>query len=231
MFTQIRTARQLRSRRVGALALVAVTALLAGCGTSSPRPTATTGASSRSKAISSTSTTNRSAAGSARHTVAATPQNHSPGARTPNPHGPGSPPAAAFAFARCMRSNGVTNLADPKAGQGLGITPAESSSPAFHTAFSRCQKLLPIGPGGGEPPSRQTMARLLRIARCMRAHGIHQFPDPLYSRPRQFAPGKYQEITDFDGATLLFPADMDLQAPAYRQALAACGAPPLGLPH
>ena len=51
------------------------------------------------------------------------------------------------------------------------------------------------------------------------------------SRPRHFTLGAYQEITDFDGATLLFPASMDLQAPAYRQALNACGAPPLGLPH
>ena len=39
------------------------------------------------------------------------------------------------------------------------------------------------------------------------------------------------EITDFDGAILLFPSTINLYSPAYRQALAACGAPPLGLPH
>ena len=39
------------------------------------------------------------------------------------------------------------------------------------------------------------------------------------------------EITDFDGAILLFPTTINMQAPAYRQALTACGAPPLGLPH
>jgi hypothetical protein len=131
-----------------------------------------------------------------------------------------------------MRSHGVTNFPDPTPGQGLDISPAVSASPAFQAAIGGCQRLFPAGgPGGGAPPSRQTMAKLLRIARCMRAHGVHQFPDPLYTRPRHFTPGAYQEITDFDGATLLFPAEMNLQAPAYRQALAACGAPPLGLPH
>jgi hypothetical protein len=38
-------------------------------------------------------------------------------------------------------------------------------------------------------------------------------------------------ITDFDGAILLFPTTLNLQAPAYREALTACAAPPLGLPH
>jgi hypothetical protein len=75
------------------------------------------------------------------------------------------------------------------------------------------------------------MAKLLRVARCMRAQGVHQFPDPLYNRPAHLNPDEYQEITDFDGAFLLFPTSMNLQAPAYRQALTACGAPPLGLPH
>jgi hypothetical protein len=99
-------------------------------------------------------------------------------------------------------------------------------------AMASCQKLLPIGaPGDGRPASRQTMAKLVRIARCMRGHGMHQFPDPDYTRPSNITSGKYSVITDFDGAFLLFPRAMNLQAPAYRQALTACGAPPLGLPH
>jgi hypothetical protein len=44
-------------------------------------------------------------------------------------------------------------------------------------------------------------------------------------------PSGYQEITNFDGAILLFPRTINLQSPAYKQALTACGAPPLGLPH
>jgi hypothetical protein len=63
----------------------------------------------------------------------------------------------------------------------------------------------------------------------MRQHGVRQFPDPRTSVPSNLA--GIDEITDFDGAILLFPATLNLQAPAYKQALAACGAPPLGLQH
>ena len=34
-----------------------------------------------------------------------------------------------------------------------------------------------------------------------------------------------------DGAVLLFPSSINMEAPAYRQALTACDAPPLGLRH
>lgn len=131
-----------------------------------------------------------------------------------------------------MRAHGVTDFPDPGPnGNFVFKTGAIASSPRFQSAQAACQHLMGAGPGGGAPPSPQTMAKLLRIARCMRAHGVHQFPDPLYNRPAHFTPGEYQEITDFDGATLLFPTSMNLQAPAYRHALSACGAPPLGLPH
>jgi hypothetical protein len=63
----------------------------------------------------------------------------------------------------------------------------------------------------------------------MRQHGISQFPDPKTSVPANL--GGIDDVTDFDGAILLFPHTANLQAPAYKPALAACGAPPLGLPH
>ena len=69
----------------------------------------------------------------------------------------------------------------------------------------------------------------MKIAQCMRQHGISQFRDPQTSVPSN--PAGIDDITDFDGAILLFPATLNLQAPAHKHALAACGAPPLGLPH
>jgi hypothetical protein len=134
-----------------------------------------------------------------------------------------------------MRANGVPNFPDPQPGGGqlfeipAGANPA---APAFTAARAKCQKLLPNGgaPGSGPPPSDQTLAKLVRIARCMRQHGISDFPDPRTSAPASLPPG-IAEITNFDGAVLLFPQTLNTQAPAYRQALAACGAPPLGLPH
>jgi hypothetical protein len=65
----------------------------------------------------------------------------------------------------------------------------------------------------------------------MHRHGLSEFPDPRTTRPTNVGPGEYREITDYDGAILLFPRAMDLEAPAYKKALTACGAPPLGLPH
>jgi len=137
-----------------------------------------------------------------------------------------------------MRSNGVPDFPDPKSGAGaLFDLPAGTSpaSPAFRTAKAKCESLLPGGrppvPGSRTDPSAQTLAKLLKIARCMRAHGVPQFPDPLTAVPSNPNAGAPVDITDFDGAILVFPSAIDTQAPAYRQALTACGAPPLGLPH
>jgi hypothetical protein len=133
-----------------------------------------------------------------------------------------------------MRSNGVPNFPDPNPGGGFqfgaGIDP---SSPAFRAAQAKCQKLMggPPGPGATTHPSAQTMAKLRKIAVCMRAHGVPRFPDPQTSVPSNPSATGIREITDFDGAILLFPATINMQAPAYRQALTACGAPPLGLAH
>jgi len=64
----------------------------------------------------------------------------------------------------------------------------------------------------------------------MRQHGISDFPDPRTPAPASLPPG-IGEITNFDGAVLLFPQTLNTHAPAYRQALIACDAPPLGRPH
>jgi hypothetical protein len=145
--------------------------------------------------------------------------------------GDGSGP---LAFSRCMRANGVPNFPDPSPGGAFQVgTGVDPSSPGFRAAQSKCRKLLPgggpPGPGSAMHPSARTMAKLRAIAVCMRRHGVPQFPDPRTSVPSN--PAGIAEITDFDGAILLFPATMNMQAPAYRQALTACGAPPLGLPH
>jgi hypothetical protein len=188
-----------------ALATFLTGVLVAGCGGSTPGATTST-----------RSVTTRSA-----------------GAHPTSPSG--SHAEALLKFSRCMRANGVSNFPDPSpGGQGFPVpTGASPSSPAFRAAQARCQKLVlgggPPGPGSTTHPSAQTMTKLLRIAVCMRQHGVAQFPDPQTTVPSN--PAGIREITDFDGAILLFPGTIDMEAPAYRQALTACGAPPLGLPH
>jgi hypothetical protein len=84
-------------------------------------------------------------------------------------------------FSACMRKHGVTNFPDPNSqgviqfGSGNGIDP---SSPTFQSARSTCQKLLP---NGGQPTPQQQakmQQQLLSFSKCMRAHGIKDFPDP-----------------------------------------------------
>jgi hypothetical protein len=136
-----------------------------------------------------------------------------------------------------MRANGVPGFPDPQPGRGLLFNAAglNLSAPAVKAAQAKCRRLLPgggpPGPGSTTHPSAQTLSKLLRIAVCMHRHGISQFPEPRTSVPSNPFGGGPGEITDFDGAILLFPATVNLQAPAYKRALAVCGAPPLGLPH
>ncbi len=203
----------IRPIRVLAVAALASGILTTGCGAG--RTQAHTAANVSATATTGSATTTTGGAGS-----------------------PGLPPAPAkasgLAFARCMRANGVPNFPDPIPGRGLlfstaGINPA---APAVKSAQATCRKLLPAGPpwpGTQTHPSAQTLAKLVRIARCMRDHGVSQFPDPTTSVPSN--PAGIDQITDFDGAILLFGATLNLQAPAYRRALAECHAPPLGLPH
>jgi len=84
-------------------------------------------------------------------------------------------------FSACMRKHGVTNFPDPNSqgviqfGSGNGIDP---SSPTFLSARGACQKLLP---NGGQPTPQQQakmQQQLLAFSKCMRAHGIKDFPDP-----------------------------------------------------
>jgi hypothetical protein len=214
--------RRTRVPTAGVLAAAALVAgvLAAGCGGSSPSQTAATGHGASASGPSSTGLA--TSAGSS----AATNQGPTSAAAA----GPDALHSAGLAFAKCMRSNGVPNFPDPSPGGGLlfstaGVNPA---APAVTTARAKCQKLLPSGgpaaPGSTTHPSAQTMAKLLTIARCMRQHGIAEFPDPKTSVPPNPFGSGYSFITDYDGAILLFPSTLDRESPAYTQATAACGA-------
>jgi hypothetical protein len=87
-------------------------------------------------------------------------------------------------FARCMRSHRVPNWPDPNTDgvfdksklttQLLGAGPAQ-----VQAAQTACQHLLP---NGGRGPSaarvQQVEAQGFAFARCIRSHGLRNFPDP-----------------------------------------------------
>lgn len=92
-------------------------------------------------------------------------------------------------FADCMRSHGVSGFPDPTTpgsakefilGQIPGIN---TQSPAFRSADTACVHLLPSNGPNPQRATEQVMVQLVQTSRCMRAHGVAEFPDPTTSPP------------------------------------------------
>ncbi len=91
-------------------------------------------------------------------------------------------------FADCMRSDGVPDFPDPTTSPrefkfSLSPSSGNAQSPAFRSASTACEHLLP---GGGPPAqsaahSQPQVAAMLALARCVRSHGFPSFPDPTSS--------------------------------------------------
>ncbi|HZP73956.1 MAG TPA: hypothetical protein VFA97_11330 [Gaiellaceae bacterium] len=84
----------------------------------------------------------------------------------------------AVAFSHCMRAHGVLNFPDPSSS---GVIPKVSlaqlavSSSRFETANGACRHLLPTPTAARQ---RLVAAQSLSFSRCVRAHGVPNFPDP-----------------------------------------------------
>jgi hypothetical protein len=102
----------------------------------------------------------------------------------------------ALAFAHCMRSHGVPDYPDPngsnmmpnglpKVGpQRLGVTMSE-----FQADQRTCQHLLPNGGQATQSASQQLLSNGLKFARCVRSHGVLNWPDPTRSTSTAVALG------------------------------------------
>ncbi|HEY6275580.1 MAG TPA: hypothetical protein VIX86_04540 [Streptosporangiaceae bacterium] len=94
---------------------------------------------------------------------------------------PGSPSGSvkyqeALAFAKCMRAHGVPNFPDPDSNGQFSGNGIDRNSPQVQSAGNACRSLLP-----GQNPAAQVAqagTTALRFSRCMRAHGVPNFPDP-----------------------------------------------------
>ncbi len=99
----------------------------------------------------------------------------------PGPVG-GSAKHSILAYSRCMRAHGISKFPDPNsqgqlavnAAPGTGIDP---NSPQFKAADNACKALM-SAPAMNPAQQAQIKAGNLKYARCMRAHGIADFPDP-----------------------------------------------------
>ncbi|HWF73315.1 MAG TPA: hypothetical protein VG186_08220 [Solirubrobacteraceae bacterium] len=128
-------------------------------------------------------------------------------------------------YVACMRTHGVPGLPDPAAGGGgIQIPPGsgiDPSSPAFQSARKACVHLLPGGGPGAQRPSKQQLAEEVRLAQCMRRHGISEFPDPTLAAPATLA--GYRSVEDLNGIVLVIPNTISEASPAFKEAAAACG--------
>ena len=127
----------------------------------------------------------------------------------------------ALEYARCLRAHGVPNFPDPTAGSGLVIpNDIDPQSPAFRSAQQACSELATGGLGqGGASASRNL--ELVALARCMRTHGVPNFPDPTNSPPPRGA----GNVLGGPGSYLALGTPQQQHSPAYKHAAAACGNP------
>jgi hypothetical protein len=102
--------------------------------------------------------------------------------------------SSGIAFANCVRAHGVPNFPDPTSDSGGGLRVQQSqtagsgasmtvngvpvNAPAFQAAQKACQRYLPAP----RPISAAQLVSLrkaaLKMADCMRGHGVPNFPDP-----------------------------------------------------
>jgi hypothetical protein len=121
--------------------------------------------------------------------------------------------------AQCMRSHGVPDFPDPSPG-GPSVIPnwINPQVPAFLSAQKACARFLGGGGRPGAGAESQKLA-LLNLARCMRAHGLPNFPDPTTSPPPAPPAGSHTgNAVGIGGVYLVFPP----QSPALKRAEATC---------
>ena len=126
----------------------------------------------------------------------------------------GSTDTRAVKYADCMRANGTPNFPDPGSNGAL----PNPFSPAFRAAKKACANVQPVGLhlGGPAAPTAAELRAARAFARCMRAHGFRQFPDPLTTYGPGFTLGRGEYFTNIGNGT-------EVQSPAFIQAAKACG--------
>ena len=127
---------------------------------------------------------------------------------------------SALAYSHCMRAHGVSDFPDPnangqiqlEAGPGSDLTP---DSPVFNKALAAC-KSLESAMAGSPSEQRKNYAQALKFAKCMRAHGMTDMPDP---RPPGSGPQSASRKASPTGGSGQGP---DPSSPVFKKAQQAC---------
>ena len=113
-------------------------------------------------------------------------------------------------FAVCVRKHGLPGFPDPPYSNGeLNKLGFRKLSPQMETATNKCHAQA-LAAGVVQTPAeiQQHLEQMLKIAECMRAHGITNFPDPN-------ANGSFTS-----------PVNSPVNTPGYAAAAKTCGGPP-----
>ena len=118
-----------------------------------------------------------------------------------------------------MRSDGVPNFPDLSSsamliqanGQTLSVNGVSVDASAFLAARAKCEKYMPHVAASPAQAAHQTR-KGLQFARCMRSHGVPNFPDP-----------KLTTSTNGNAVADLRGAGLNFQSPAFKAAATACG--------
>jgi hypothetical protein len=81
-----------------------------------------------------------------------------------------------------MQSHGITNMPEPNSSGQLQVTAGQSlpdvNSPQFQAAAKACVSLHAAGVAPNPGQQAQQLAANVQYAKCMRSHGLSNFPDP-----------------------------------------------------
>ncbi len=140
---------------LGGMATGALVLVAAGCGGQSTAPGASTGSAQAATSASGSASSGQ------------------------------TPLAEAVAFSQCMRSHGVPNWPDPvqtpSGGYGYRTAGIDPHSAAFQGAWQACKALPSPWNSTGHQLSPAQQQAWLNWAKCIRGHGVPNFPDPTFS--------------------------------------------------
>jgi hypothetical protein len=123
----------------------------------------------------------------------------------------------ALAYSRCMRAHGVLKFPDPNSSGAIpkvGLQQLGVSSTVFQAAQKACEHLLPSSDQSSQAWNQMTLNALWNFARCVRTHGVPNWPDPLAeSDPGQ--PGT-------PGFPRNLPPGINTKSPVVKNAMNKC---------
>jgi len=117
----------------------------------------------------------------------------------------------ALRFSECMRANGAPSFPDPN-GEGVIETGGiDLSSALFQKASQTCVKYRAAGAGSSPGEKGQFVSDELAFSRCIRSHGVPDFPDP---QVKSFGNAVRISVAASDG--------VDTSSPIYEHAEKQC---------